>query len=343
MLKKVTYFLFVAFVFVALIFAYLYYSLFLKKINFPDEKTYVYVRTNSNFEDVLQYLDEHKIVSNTIFFREFAKLRNLHNNIHPGRYTIPKGMSKNELILLLRSGQSDEITITFYNLKNLKELTEHLSKYIEAKESDLYDLLTSPQTHQKLGFNKNNFISLFIPNSYRFYWNTTAEDFLNRMQQEYKNFWNEERKNKARKMGLTQAQISTLASIVQAEQAEREEEWPVIAGLYFNRLQHGIKLQSDPTVIFAVGDFSIRRVYHKHLQYNSPYNTYYYQGLPPGPIRISSIKAIDAVLNHQKHNYIYMCAKPKSGGLHVFTASYDEHLKNARNFQNHLDNLNIKE
>ena len=207
----------------------------------------------------------------------------------------------------------------------------------------MYDLLTSPQTHQKLGFNKNNFISLFIPNSYRFYWNTTAEDFLNRMQQEYKNFWNDERKNKARNMGLTQAQISTLASIVQAEQAEREEEWPVIAGLYYNRFKQGIKLQSDPTVIYAVGDFSIRRVLHKHLQYNSPYNTYYYQGLPPGPIRISSIKAIDAVLNHQKHNYIYMCAKPKSGGLHVFTTSYDEHLKNARNFQNHLDNLNIIE
>lgn len=325
----------------AIILGYIGFSLFIKKINYSEDKKYIYVPTGSNFEDLLVSLDKNKIVSNNFFFKEFAKLRNLHNNIHPGRYSLPKGITKNELILLLRSGKSDEITITFYNLKNIKELTEHVSKYIEAKETDLYDLLTSPQTHQKLGFNKHNFISLFIPNSYRFYWNTTAEQFLNKMQQEYKRFWNEERKNKARKMGLSQTEISTLASIVQAEQAEKEQEWPVIAGLYYNRLIKGIKLQSDPTVIFAIGDFSMRRVYKKHLLYDSPFNTYFYNGLPPGPIRISSIKAIDAVLNYQKHNYIYMCAKPNSGGLHVFTASYEEHLKNARNFQNHLDNLNI--
>ena len=321
--------------------AYLWFGVFNHQLNLDKESKYFYVKSNASFTDVIEGLNKQGIVNQNYWFTELAELRHLPTNIYPGRYTIKDGITWNELIIFLRTGQIDEVTVTFNNVKNINQLAEQVSKYIEAKEDELLMAFTNPETIKELGFNNATFICLFLPNTYRFYWNTSADQFLNRMKSEYKAFWNVERKAKARRWGLSQSEITTLASIVQSEQADVEEEWPVIAGLYLNRIRKGMKLQSDPTVIFSTGDFTIRRVLNVHLRTDSKYNTYMYAGLPPGPIRIASTKAIDAVLNAASHNYIYMCAKADGKGRHAFTASYREHLRNAALFQQALNKKKI--
>lgn len=321
--------------------AYLWFAVFNHRLDFEKDSKYLYIKSDSEFNDVIKALNDQGIVPENYWFTELAELRHLPTNIYPGRYTIKNKITWNELIIFLRTGQIDEVTVTFNNVKNIQQLAEQVAKYIEATEDELLSEFTNPETIKELGFNNATFITLFLPNTYRFYWNTSAEQFLTRMKKEYKNFWNEERKGKARQLGLSQSEITTLASIVQSEQSEVEEEWPIIAGLYLNRVRKGMKLQSDPTVIFATGDFTIRRVLNVHLKTNSPYNTYLYAGIPPGPIRIASTKAIDAVLNASKHNYIYMCAKADGKGRHAFTASYAEHLRNAALFQQALNKKKI--
>jgi UPF0755 protein len=186
--------------------------------------------------------------------------------------------------------------------------------------------------HNEYGFNKDNIICMFIPNTYEVYYTISADQLIERMYDEYQNFWNEERKQKANELGLSPIEVSILASIVQAESIKRDEA-PIIAGLYLNRLKQGIPLQADPTLVFAVGDFTIKRVLNEHKEVESPYNTYKNKGLPPGPINMPEIATIDAVLNYKPSNYLYMCAKEDFSGYHNFTASYNEHLKNARRYQ----------
>ena len=194
---------------------------------------------------------------------------------------------------------------------------------------------------KKLSLSEDDITCIFLPNTYQFYWNTSAEEFVERMLKEYSNFWNSSRKKKASKLGLNYCEISILASIIEKEQNIRLDERPVIAGLYLNRLDKGMKLQSDPTVIFALGDFTIRRVLKKDLKFDSPYNTYIYSGLPPGPICIPSINAIDAVLNATKHNYIFMCAKEDFSGYHNFAKNVREHNKNAKMYRRALNKRRI--
>jgi UPF0755 protein len=320
---------------------YVWFGVFQKKIDLQKESKAFYIPTGSSFEEVVQTLKDSSIIDNQNWFQQVAEIRHLPGNIYPGKYTIKNGITWTDLILQLRSGQVEEVTVTFNNVRTIPELCEKISQNIEASTTDLLYLLNDTEKQRALGFNEQTFLSLFLPNSYRFYWNTSAEDFLKRMQKEYKAFWNEDRKAKAKALGMTQSEVSTLASIVQAEQSSIEDEWPTIAGLYINRLQQGIKLESDPTVIFGVGDFSIRRVLHKHLESNSPYNTYRRRGLPPGPIRIPSTRAIDAVLNYKRHDFIFMCAAPEMTGRHRFTASYRKHLQNAREFQQALNKRKI--
>ncbi|MEE1542020.1 MAG: endolytic transglycosylase MltG, partial [Paludibacteraceae bacterium] len=191
------------------------------------------------------------------------------------------------------------------------------------------------------GLNRATAVSLFIPDTYEVYWNLSPTDLLDRMKKEHNIFWNEERTLKLNALGLSQAEVSTLASIVEEETSKKDEK-PVVAGLYLNRLKRGIPLQADPTVKFALQNFGLRRIYKKHLEYDSPYNTYLYAGLPPGPIRIPSKESIDAVLNFTKHNYIYMCAKEDFSGYHNFASSLDEHNKNAAKYRNALNKKNIR-
>jgi len=202
-------------------------------------------------------------------------------------------------------------------------------------------LLHSDTLMTRLGYDHQTFLGMFIPNTYEMYWDVSAENLVERLHKEHQTFWNEERKGKAQALGMNENQVATLASIVDSESAYNPEK-PRIAGLYLNRMKKGMSLQSDPTVIFALGDFTIRRVLNKHLTIDSPYNTYKYKGLPPGPIRIPSIAGLDAVLNHEDNNYIYMCAKEDFSGSHNFAVTYSEHQANARRYVKALNERGIK-
>jgi UPF0755 protein len=247
-------------------------------------------------------------------------------------------MSANRLINLLKSGSQTPIKLTFNNIRHIEELAVQASKYIEASEQDLLDQLLNPEIAEKYGFNKLNFISMFLPNTYEFYWNTSANQFLDRMKKEYDKFWNSERIEKAEKLELTPKEVSVLASIVQ-EETNKRDEMDIVAGLYLNRLERNMPLQADPTVRFAIGDFSIKRILYSHLEYESPYNTYIYSGLPPGPISMPEPITIDKVLNPKDHKYLFMCAKDDGSGYHAFARNSREHAQNARAYHRYLNSL----
>ncbi|MFL2582552.1 MAG: endolytic transglycosylase MltG [Flavobacteriales bacterium] len=315
--------------------AYVYFGVFEKKIFLGENKTtFFYIKSTDKLSDILYNLDSLEIASEKSFgwvseLRSFGE-----NNIYPGRYTLNSSMTYSDLVVYLRSGQIDEVNVTFNNVRTLSQLAEKVSKQIEASYDELNNEFSNPERY---GYDQATFLAVFIPNTYKMYWTASAKDFVKRMLFEYKNFWNTKRMEKANQMDLTPVEVSTLASIVQSEQMNHSEEWPIIAGLYFNRLQKGIKLQSDPTVVYAWGDFSMNRVYYKHLKIDSKYNTYKYKGLPPGPIRIPDLKVLDAVLNYKKHDYIFMCAKPEFSGKHSFAATNEEHKKNAKKYRTFLN------
>jgi len=250
-------------------------------------------------------------------------------------------MSNNELVNLLRSGKQVPVKLTFNSIRTPEQLAGKVAKQIEADSTDIIKLLKSESFTSSYGFNKYTIMTMFIPNTYEVYWNMSAEDFFRRMANEYKNFWTEERKQKAKNINLMQSQVSILASVVQAEQSVHHDEKRIIAGLYINRLQKRMKLESDPTLVYAVGDFEIKRVLNIHKEVESPFNTYKYLGLPPGPINLPEISSIDAVLNYQPNNYIFMCAKEDFSGKHNFAVTYNEHLRNAERYRAALNKRKI--
>jgi UPF0755 protein len=303
---------------------------------------YFYIYSNYEFDDVVHDLYEKGyIIDRESFEWVSEKKSNFKNNIHPGRYLLEEGMSNNELIDLLRSGEQEPVKVTFNNVRTIADLAGKISANLECDSVEILDLLTDAEFVNKYGFNKTTILTLFLPNTYQFNWNTSAEEAIQRMAEEYKKFWTEERKAKAKKLNLTQSEVAILASIVQAEQSVHSDERPIVAGLYINRLRQGMILQSDPTIIYGIGDFSIRRVLNKHKTFDSPYNTYLHTGLPPGPINLPSIKSLDAVLNYQQHDYIYMCAKEDFSGYHNFAKTYSQHLVYARKYQAELNKRKI--
>lgn len=313
------------------------------KLDSGQDHTFIYIPTNADFNTVLQILSDEKLLADRASFEWLAEIKNYKNNIKPGRYRIKKNMNNNQLINHLKAGLQEPVKFTFNNIRTKKQLIDRVSLKLEASEEDLKKILNDNEyLNQNYGLNSYTIMTLFIPNTYEFYWNTSAEEFLKRMAQEYKKFWTDERKAKAKALNLSQSEVSILASIVQAEQQLRKDERPIIAGLYLNRLRKGMRLESDPTLIFAHGDFSIKRVYNVHKEIDSPYNTYKYAGLPPGPILIPEINSIDAVLNAQKHNYIFMCAKEDFSGYHNFAQTLDEHNINAARYIKELNRRGIK-
>lgn len=322
--------------------AYNYYQkVFKENVNVDLKDEFVYLPTGSTFEDVLNILEKENILIDVSSFEWLAEIKNYKNNVKPGRYRIKKGMNNNELVNLLRSGKQEPIKLIIRGYRNYKYLAGNIAKKLEADSLSIAELFENELMAKKYGFKPETFVTIVIPNTYEFYWNTSAEQFIERMANEYKKFWSEERKNKANAIGLSQSEVAILASIVQCE-TNKINEMPDIAGVYINRLKKGMLLQADPTVIYAIGDFSIKRVLNRHLTYNSPYNTYLYPGLPPGPICIPYIHSLDAVLNYRSHNYLYFCASDDFSGYHVFAKTLDEHMKNARKFQRALNKLNIK-
>jgi peptidoglycan lytic transglycosylase G len=303
---------------------------------------YFYIYSDYQFDDVVHDLYEKGYIINRESFKWVAqKKSNFKNNIHSGRYLLKEGMNNNDLVDLLRSGESVPVKVTFNNVRTTEQLAGKLSKNLECDSSEVIDLLQSKEFVSKYGFNRITILTLFLPNTYQFNWSTTAEGAIERMAAEYKKFWTDERKAKAGKLNLSQSEIAILASIVQAEQSVHSDERPRVAGLYINRIRKGMLLQSDPTIIYGIGDFSIRRVLNRHKDIDTPYNTYKHTGLPPGPINLPSIKSLDAVLNYESHDYIYMCAKEDFSGYHNFAKTYSQHLVYARKYQRELNRRKI--
>jgi len=304
-------------------------------------ETYIYIPTGTSYESLLEILKSSGNVTDIESFDQVAQFKKYDNKVLPGKYKLENGMSNNELVNMLRSGRQTPVNVTFISVRSLEILAGKAAVNIEADSADIANLLKDENIAKKYGFEKQTFCSMFIPNTYEFWWNTSAEEFVQRMADEYKKFWNDDRKAKANGLGLSQSQVTTLASIVESE-TQKNDEKARIAGVYINRLKKDWPLQADPTVVFAAGDFSIRRILNKHLEIDSPYNTYKYKGLPPGPICIPSTRSIDAVLNYEHHNYMYFCAKEDFSGYHNFAITNAQHEANARRYHNALRNAGIR-
>jgi UPF0755 protein len=317
------------------------YKKFIKENTNASTKSYLYIPSNAKYQEVLDSIKKHSFIIDEESFLSLAKDRELSEKFKPGKYPIVKGMNNRQILNMLVAGNQEAVSVSFRNIRLKENFVATVAKKLECDSTSLIKLLDSSSYVSQFGFNTDNVYTMFIPNSYEMYWNTSAQDFFERMNKEYNSFWTEVRLAKAKELNLTSQEVAILASIVDSE-ALVDKEMPTIAGLYLNRLNGGIKLEADPTVIFANNDFTIRRVLNRHLRKESPYNTYLNKGLPPGPIMMPSIAAIDAVLNHENHNYIYMCAKEDFSGYHNFADNLKEHLANARKFQQALNERNIK-
>lgn len=273
-------------------------------------------------------------------FDWLARRKNYDNMIHPGRYEINDGDSYLEVIDMLRAGKQKPVKVTFNNVRTIDQLAGKVGGRIETDSISIISYLQDDSNYAGDGFSRETIIGVFIPNTYELYWNTSAEGFYKRMLREYKSFWNEERLKQAADLGLTENEVSILASIVDEEVAKSDEK-PRIAGVYLNRIRIGMPLQADPTIRFALNDFTISRVLNKHLVIDSPYNTYKYKGLPPGPVACPSIEGIEAVLNAEKHNYLYFVAKADFSGYHNFSRSLAEHNRYANLYKRELDRRRI--
>jgi UPF0755 protein len=301
-----------------------------------DSGTSVYIPTGSDFEDVKSILYSQELIRRKWSFEWLAAKKNYPNLVKPGRYVFFNRMSNNDAINILRAGLQTPVQVVINNIRLKRDLARKISQQIEADSLSLITMLQDTNFLRKYDLEPENAMIFCIPNTYEFYWNTDAAQFFERMKNEYEHFWNAERQKGLARTGYDREAVITLASIIEKETL-KDDEKARMAGVYINRLKKGWKLQADPTVVYAAGDFTIRRVLNKHLSIDSPYNTYKYYGLPPGPICLPSIASIDAVLNYEAHNYFYFCAKEDRSGYHNFAKTYSEHLVNARKYQKALN------
>ena len=310
--------------------------------NIRSEKpVYFYIPRGASFEQVVDKLTKEKTIRSEQKFRQVSNWLGYPTTVKSGRYKLLPDMSTWSLVRLLRSGKQEPVKIHFENARTKVELAEQLDNMLDLHRDELLTLLEDKPLLDSLGFTPETAIALFIPNTYEVYWDIEPLHLIEKMNHYHKHFWNEARKAKAVAVSLNQLEISTLASIVQAESYQLKER-PIIAGVYINRLRTGMPLQADPTIVFAWNDFNINRVLNSHLSIDSPYNTYKHKGLPPGPINCPSINAIDAVLNFEKHNYLYFCAKEDFSGYHSFATNYQDHLTLANRYQQALNKAKRK-
>jgi UPF0755 protein len=321
-------------------FVYFVYILFIPNIFVKSESSnYLLIPDSSTYSDVTKILEQDARVLNLSAFNQVSYLLR-YDKIRPGRYKLSSGMNNFQLIRILRSGRQTPVKLSFNNIRTKEQLAGRLGKQLMADSLSILNLLNDTAYLSKLKLNPDNSVTLFIPNTYEVFWNLNAQELLERMDKEYTKFWTNERKEKAAAIPLSEAEVSTLASIVE-EETNNLKDRPMVAGLYINRLKAGMPLQADPTIKFALKNFGLKRILLGHLKVNSPYNTYKNTGLPPGPIRIADPNAIDAVLNYTHHNYIYMCASETLNGEHKFAVTWQEHLKNAKKYRQTLNELNI--
>ena len=301
---------------------------------------YLEIPTGSDYEQLLSLLKRKALLKDFDSFIWIADLRKLPNHVHAGRYRIPEGTSNYKLINILRSGAQEPIQLILQATRTREMIASRVSRQIEADSASIARLLYDSEYLSQYDLAPETWMTIFIPNTYELYWNTTAEQFIERMIKEHGRFWNEDRMAKANRLNLTTAEVATLASIVQQETAKVDEQ-ATVAGVYLNRIRMGMKLDADPTLIFAVGDFTITRVLNEHKLIDSPYNTYIHAGLPPGPICIPTISNIDAVLRDERHKYVYFCAKEDFSGYHNFARTLGQHQINAAKFRRELNRRRI--
>ena len=305
----------------------LYKGIFYSNVRIPDsEKNEVelFIPTASTFEEVLNIINEADILKSEINFRLLAEKMNYPAHVHAGRYIIKRGMSNYDLIRKLRSGESDPMMVEIDKVSSVEELASKVGKVLEIDSHQIAERIYSKEFLQKHGLNKNNALVFFIPDSYEFYWNVSIDGFFTRMKKEYDKFWKDEKIALSKKIGLDPVRVNILASIVQ-EEASISDEMPRIAGVYINRIKKGMRLQADPTVKFIIRHRSNPKLYLADYKIESPYNTYIYAGLPPGPIIITRKEALDAVLNYERHTYLYFVVKHDGSGRHVFSENYEQH------------------
>lgn len=298
------------------------------------------INSGSSWDDVKLLLYAKGTIINRTSFENLADIMKYPGNIRSGHYILKEGMNNKQIISKLRSKQQDPVRLVFNNIRIKTELAGHIAEQLEFDSITLLILLNDAGYLKKFGFTTDNIISMFIPNTYEVYWDIPAEKFIDRMNKEYMAFWNEKRKARLKEIGLTELQAITLASIVEKESNQNDEK-PDVAGVYMNRLRDGWLLQADPTLVYALGNFSIKRVLNVYKTIDSPYNTYRYVGLPPGPICLPSIASIDAVLNYRQHKYMYFCAREDFSGYHNFAVTMNEHLMNAAKYQKALNQKGI--
>ena len=338
--KKTIYYL-SGILFVALIFSiFLYRNLFGINISTEKKNQVILITTGASYDQVMDTLESKLTIKSQKVLDWFAKKKKYPMAVKPGRYIINQRFTYNSLINLLRSGKQSPVDITFSNVRTLNDIAGKFGRQLEPDSARIFSFFSDDSNYSNDGFTKENIISIFLPNTYEFYWNTDARGLYSRMLKEYKLFWNDSRLSKAKDKGLTPVEASILASIIDDEVVKRDEK-PRIAGVYINRLKRGIPLQSCPTIKFALNDFTITRVLKKYLLVDSPYNTYKHSGFPPGPIGCPTIEGIDAVLNAENHDYLFFAAKADFSGYHNFSRTLSEHNKYALLYQKELDKRKI--
>jgi UPF0755 protein len=343
-LKKIITIIAVAVISVLIVYGFiLMRQIFSANTKFAEKELYVYIPTDSKYEDVKKIIAPY--VENMDRFETVANKRDYPENVKSGRFLFTKGMNSYDLVKTLRLNVP--VNLAFNNQERLENLAGRVGSQIEADSLSLLKSFKDSIFLKENGFNEENVLAMFIPNTYELYWNTSADKFRDKMIKEYRNFWNKERVAKAAKQGLSPIEATILASIVHKESVKKDER-PRIAGVYLNRLRAQMPLQADPTVIYAIkkksNDFDqvIKRVFYNDLTMSHPYNTYMNLGLPPGPIAMPDITALEAVLNPEKNNYIYFCASVDRFGYHEFAATLEEHNKNAKKYSDWINSQGVK-
>lgn len=314
---------------------------FIMPMSKDKETYYIYIDGDDTMDSVMNKLEPGSKTIPLKIFSALAAYTDYDKNIRTGRYAIDETEGTLQTFRKFRNGMQSAVSLTIPSVRTKERLAQEVSKRMMMDKEELLSALNDDKICRKYGMDTLTIQCIFIPNTYDVYWNISVEKFLDRMKKEYEAFWNNERKNKAEAIGMTQQEVITLASIIDEETANNAEK-PMVAGMYINRLKINMPLQADPTIKYAWQQFGLKRIYNKLLHIDSPYNTYKNTGLPPGPIRIPSIAGIDAVLNYVKHDNLYMCAKEDFSGTHNFARTYAEHLKNARKYTDALNKRGIK-
>ncbi|RPE05628.1 endolytic transglycosylase MltG [Chitinophaga lutea] len=305
------------------------------------DKKYFYVPTGSSYDDVLKGLEEQGIVRSVSTFNVVARRLDYPARVKAGRYEIKKGMGNLEIVRILRSGRQSPVKLVINKLRLKEDFIRLVSTNLEADSAAMKAILEDGVYLRQFGLDTNTVMCAILPNTYEFYWNTNAGKVFDKIESAYENFWTDERQAKAAKLGLRPTEVTVLASIVE-EETNKHDEKPAIASVYLNRLRQGMKLGADPTVKFAMKNFALKRIWGSYLEFDSPYNTYRYSGLPPGPICTPSAKSIDAVLTPADTEYLYFCARADFSGYHAFASTYKEHLENAKEYQKALNARGVK-